>query len=118
MSIPFQVAFHELDHSPAIEEFVGAEVIKLKRYKDWITGCRAVIGVDSHSRTRGRLFTVDLFLPLNDGSEVVVNQHSGDRHASEDVQSAIRSAFQTAIRQLKSHAGKKRKHDGGQDVVL
>lgn len=111
MTLPFQIVFQDFPPSPAVESRIKDEVARFDRYDSWITNCRVVIAEPHRSKHKGRLFEVNIFLPLADGGEIVVNKNRAQQHAHEDVYVAIRDSFQAALRQMRVHIRKRRRRD-------
>jgi ribosomal subunit interface protein len=105
MQIPVQVSFRDMPVSDAIEAACWQEAEKLERYFDRIIGCRVVVSQPHQQHRKGNLFTikVDLTVP---GGEIVVNREPPEHHAREDIQVALREAFDQARRQLQDYVRK------------
>jgi len=103
MQMPLQISFHGMEPSPAIEARIREKSAKLERFSNRIVGCRVVVEAPHRHHRHGKLYNVriDLSVP---GKDVFVG-HSGPlNHAHEDVNVAIRDAFNAAARQLEDHA--------------
>jgi ribosomal subunit interface protein len=109
MQTPIQIAFHGIDKSDAVEGRIREKVGKLEQYFDRITSCR--VTVERHHRARiedkmkDQPFHVSIFLGVP-GDELVVKRDPKDGVAlkgHEDVQVAVRDAFDTMERQLKEY---------------
>ncbi len=103
MQVPLEIAFHNMDPSPAIEADIREKAAKLERFFDRIVGCRVVVEAPHRRRRKGRLYNVriDIGVP----GETLAVTHTGPRdHAHEDVYVAIRDAFDAAVRRLEDHA--------------
>jgi len=93
----------------------------MSRYFDRIVGCYVTIA-ESHRRHRqGNLFEVRINLVVPRG-ELVVNREPTEHHVDEDIDVAIRNAFDRMRRQLQDHVRKMRgqvkKHENGADRGL
>lgn len=107
MQTPIQVTFRDMPVSDAVESRCWAETEKLKRYFDRITACHVVIA-ESHRRHRqGNLFEVRIHLSVP-GKGLIVKREPADHHEDEDMQVAVRDAFDRMRRQLQDHAAKLR----------
>ena len=107
MQMPLQISFHGMDPSPAIEARIREKAAKLERFCDRIVGCRVTVEAPHRHHRHGKLYNVriDLSVP---GKDVFVG-HSGPlNHAHEDINVAIRDAFDAARRQLEDHVRKAR----------
>ena len=102
MQIPVQVAFRDIDPSPAIEARIREHVAKLEDFHPRITGCRVMVEAHHRRHRKGKLYHVriDLTVP---GTELVVSRDSQENHAHEDVYVAIRDAFDATRRRLQDH---------------
>ena len=101
MTNEFQVVFHNIDQTAAINDAVQKRVSKLQRYCDQILTGRVVLDSPHNNHHKGRVYSVGLEIHTP-SKEVRVNQEQHDNHAHEDLYIAIRDAFNAAERQLKS----------------
>ena len=99
MQIPLELTYRNLDGSPAIEERVRQRVQKLERLAPDLMACRVMIEAPHRHHHQGKIYHVriDATLP---GHTVVVSRDPGAHHAHEDLQVAIRDAFDAAERRL------------------
>ncbi len=99
MQTPLKIAFVGLDTLPATEAAIRRHVAQLERMHDRITGCKVVVEQRHHHHKQGNAYRVlvDLTLP---GAEVVVARAPDQDRAHEDIDIAVRDAFQAATRQL------------------
>ena len=76
MAVQPQIAYRDVEPSPALERLVQAEAAKLERFFHGIVSCRVLIEHANRRHKHGSPFNVriDLSLP---GAELVVN-HSDD----------------------------------------
>ncbi|MSO70958.1 MAG: ribosome-associated translation inhibitor RaiA [Alphaproteobacteria bacterium] len=102
MQNSLQIDFHNMDHSPAVEERLRERAGKLDHIFDRIIGCRVVIEAPHRHSRKGKLYSVriDLSVP---GKEFVANRNGSKDHAHEDVYVAIRDAFDAITRQLEDY---------------
>jgi len=98
METPLQISFHGIQHSDALYNSIRDKADGLERYYDRITRCRVVLEMAGRHRHQGKQFVVrvDLKVP---GSEIIVT-HQHD----EDLQIALRDAFDAARRRLEDFA--------------
>lgn len=108
MSNEFQIVFHNIEQSDAINEAVQKKIDKLRRYCSDITGGRVVLDCPHNNHHKGKVYSVALELQTPN-KPVMVTQDQHDNHAHEDLYVAIRDAFNAAERQLKSVDKKHRK---------
>ncbi len=101
MKLPLQVSFHNLPHSDAIENRVREEAARLDEFCDHIMSCRVVVDVPHQRHGSGNSFQVrvDVTVP---GEEIAsVNEPPQHDPYYEDVNVAIRDAFNSAARSWK-----------------
>ena len=127
MQTPVHIAFHGIDKSDALESRIRTKVEKLEQYFDRITSCRVTVERHHRSKTienqKDQPFHVSIFLGVP-GDELVVKRDPKDKDAlkdHEDVQVALRDAFDSMERQLKEYV-RRRFRDGrhgtpGEDVA-
>jgi ribosomal subunit interface protein len=107
MEAPLRITFRDIDQSDAIEARIRERVAKLEEYCHRITACRVVVESPHQHHHKGRLYNlrIDVVLPRG---EIVVNREGRGNQAHEDVYVAIRDAFDSAERQLKNYARRRR----------
>ena len=66
METPLQIAFHNMDSSPAIETAIRERVAKLEQFYDRITRCRVTFDAPHQHKTHGKRYQVriDIAGPL------------------------------------------------------
>jgi cold shock CspA family protein/ribosome-associated translation inhibitor RaiA len=89
---------HGMAHSDALEADIRARVAKLEQFHSRITRCRVAVEESHRHHRQGREFTLKLDLRVP-GREIVVT-----RDHDEDIQVALREAFDMARRQLEEAA--------------
>lgn len=102
MKLPYNIQFHGMEASDAVEASTRAHVGKLEEFASDIMTCRVVIDLEQKHKHQGRPYGVriDVTLP---GHELVVN-----RVQREDVYVALRDAFDDMKRQLEDVVRKRR----------
>jgi ribosomal subunit interface protein len=102
MQVPLQITMQGFDHSDALEAGIRERVDKLERFHPRIMSCRVTVEQVRKHHRQGRQFTVriDARIP---GEELVVT-----RDHDEDIQVALRDAFDSARRQLEEAIREKR----------
>lgn len=96
---PLQIAFRNIDPSPAIEARVRTAARKLARFHGRITSGRVVISAPEKHHHRERLYIVRINLAVPGGT-IWINRESKLNLAHTDVYVAIRDAFDAAVRRL------------------
>ena len=107
MSLEPQITFRELDPSDAVRQQVESRVAELEQFYNHIVACKVVVEAGNRQHRQGRIYHVTIHLTLP-GGEVVVNRDPAEHHAHEDIQVAVRDAFDAARRQLEDHARRTR----------
>jgi len=98
MDIPLQISLHGIAHSDSLYDAIRERAAKLERYYDRIVSCRVVLELAARHQRKGKQYTarIDLKVP---GSEIAVT-HEHD----EDLNVALRDAFDAARRRLEDYA--------------
>jgi len=98
MDIPLQISLHGIAHSDALNNAIRKKAGKLERFYSHIVSCRVVLELAARHQRKGREYRahIDLKVP---GGEIAVT-HARD----EDVQVALRDAFDAARRRLEDYA--------------
>ena len=102
MPFPIEVAFRDMDPTPALEDFVNQWCTKLEHLYDRIERCHVVVERPHQRHHKGNRFQVRVTLSVP-GPDIVVSRDPSLDGAHEDVYVAIRDAFQAARRQLEDH---------------
>lgn len=102
MRVPLQITVRNVELSDAIRDELRTRAEKLDTFYDQIMRCRVVVEVPHHHHREGTLYNVriDMTVP---GAELVVKHEP-----NEDLDVAVRDAFDAARRQLEEFARKRR----------
>jgi len=105
MQQPLEIAFHNLDSSPALEVEIRERFARLEKLCDRLTACRVSVEALHNQHRTGNVYEVhiDMLVP---GGELVVSRaphKAKEKYASPDVRASIRDAFRAAERQLKKY---------------
>jgi ribosomal subunit interface protein len=98
MQIPLQISLHGIEHSNALYNAIRERAEKLDRYYDHIMSCRVVLELGGRHKRHGKQFSARIDLKVPGGEIVVTKEHD------EDVQVALRDAFDAARRRLEDYA--------------
>jgi cold shock CspA family protein/ribosome-associated translation inhibitor RaiA len=104
---PLQVTLHGIDPSPAIERTLRRKAAWLRRYHPRITACRVTVEAPHRHHRHGRLYSVRVEVTVPGGDLTATRSPSLD-HTHEDLQVAIRDAFDSVRRELMDHARRQR----------
>jgi ribosomal subunit interface protein len=102
MQTPLQITFHGVQQSDALYNTIREKAEKLDRYYQHIMSCRVVLELAGRHKQHGKQFVVRIDLKVP-GGEVAVN-----REHDEDIQVALRDAFDAARRQLEDYSREQR----------
>jgi ribosomal subunit interface protein len=98
MDIPLQVSLHGIAHSDELQNAIRERAKKLERYYDRIVSCRVVLESTGLHQRKGKQYTVRIDLKVPGGELAVTHPHD------EDLQVALRDAFDAARRRLEDYA--------------
>ncbi len=103
MRIPVQISYRHMEPPPGADEKIHDRVEALDRFFPRIMACRVVVERTHHRHHKGNLFhlRIDLTVP---GRELAVTRDPPAHKGHEDLESAIRDAFDEVRRQLEDHA--------------
>jgi cold shock CspA family protein len=103
MQLPPQITFRGMEPSEAIEAQIRDRIEELGRFHPGIMSCRVVVESGHRHHRKGRIYhlSVDVKVP---GYEIAVRRDPPEDHAHEEVNVAIRDAFDAVRRQLEDHA--------------
>jgi len=113
MTVPIQVSFEHIDRSDFIEARVREEAEKLERYYDRISFVRAVIVRPQHRQHKGDVYGVRLQLSIPGAEDIVIDRESAATGRHEDMNVAIRDAFDAARRKLEDLSRRRQDRERG-----
>ena len=102
MKIPLQITVRNLDLTEAFKEEIQKKAEKLDKFYDQIMRCRVVVEVPHRHSHEGILYKVHIHMTVP-GTELVV-----ERELADDLEVAIRDAFDAARRKLEDFARRQR----------
>jgi ribosomal subunit interface protein len=98
MQLPLQISLHGIAQSDALHNAIREKAEKLDRYYKHIMSCRVVLELAGRHKQQGKQFTARIDLKVPGGEIAVTKEHD------EDVQVALRDAFDAARRRLEDYA--------------
>ena len=98
MQIPLQISLHGIAHSSALYDAIREKAEKLQRYYDRIMSCRVVLELAARHQRKGKQYAVRIDLKVPSSEIAVTHEHD------EDLQVALRDAFDAARRRLEDYA--------------
>lgn len=108
MRIPLEIAFRNVEPAAAMERLIRDRVDRLVNLNRDIIACRVAVEAPHQSGNEdpvGHRVRIEVSVP---GDELVVSRDRSHKHAEYDPYAAIRSAFKSAEKQLKTYAGRRR----------
>ncbi len=99
MQIEPRVSFRNMDHNDRVEAHVLEKIAELEQFHPRIVGCQVVVDAPHRQHQTGTLYNIriDVSVP---GQDIVITREAGKNHAHEDINVAIRDAFDAARRKL------------------
>jgi ribosome-associated translation inhibitor RaiA len=107
MKLPHRIAFHGVQHSDAIEQYVRNRAEKLDTFAPRITGCGVAIEVPHRHSKHGEHYRVRIDITVPGGEIVVERVPEGD-HAYEGAYAAVDAAFDDAGRRVQDFTRRQR----------
>lgn len=102
MQVPLDVTFRNMERDDSLVDRIDNGVRKLEKFFDSIIGCHVVVEAPHQHHRKGGLFHVRIRLTVP-RREITVGRDRHENHAHEDVQIAVRDAFNAARRQLQDY---------------
>ena len=116
METPLELSFRNMDASDFVAGLVREKVEKMERLFDGITSCHVYVEAPHRHQHKGNQYEVRIEVRVP-GTELTVNNKPGDVNAHEDINVAVRDAFNAMERQLKRWkqkiSGEVKSHPGG-----
>jgi ribosome-associated translation inhibitor RaiA len=106
MSTPVEVHFHGIEKSEAIEQRVREKVARLEKYFGRMTSCRVGIEVPQRTAQKPKVYQIKIEIGVPRRAPIVISHERKGSHAGEELQLAIRDAFEAAQRKVDGMAAK------------
>lgn len=100
MDTPLEITFKGLDKSAAIEAKITEKAAKLERVFDRMTHCRVVVAAPNKHHHKGKSYEIKIDIGIPDHAPLILTHESHVGDAQEDLQIALRDAFDAAKRRL------------------
>ncbi len=100
MQVEPEIAFRNVDPTPAMEEQILRALERLERIHPRIIACRIMVEIPHPRHVKGNLYRVRLDITVP-GHEIVVSRDPPARHTRETPRTAIREAFALARERLR-----------------
>jgi ribosome-associated translation inhibitor RaiA len=107
MEIPLQITFRGLSPMPSVGALITERSSRLERFCDRIIRCHVIVGVPHRHHRNGRRYSVhiDISTPLG---TIAVTREPADDGSTQELDAAIREAFDAATRRLEDEARRRR----------
>jgi ribosome-associated translation inhibitor RaiA len=117
MQVPLQIKFRFMEPTAFLEARVREQCHKLQRFAEYVTSCRVIIDAEHGQHKKDKLYRViiDITLP---GEEIITSHYPAQDQAHENVNVAIRDAFDAARHQLEDYVRRRRANMKLQDSKL
>ena len=117
MQVPLQIKFRFMEPIAFLEARVRERCHKLQRFAEYVTSCRVIIEAQHGQQRKDKLYRViiDITLP---GEEIITSHYPAQDQAHENVNVAIRDAFDAARHQLEAYARRRRAYTRTLDSEL
>src|SRR5688500_6368499 len=103
MQVPLQITFRNMTPSPAVESLIRQRSVRMERFNDRIIHCHVVVDVPHRRSRKGNRYAVHLDITTPTGP-IVINRDPGTEGAHDEVDVAVRDAFDAATRRLEDEA--------------
>lgn len=98
METPLQISLRGIAHSDVLHNAIQQKAKKLERYYAHIMSCRVVLELTARHHRKGKQYSARIDLKVPGGEIAVTHEHD------EDLQIALRDAFDAARRRLEDYA--------------
>ena len=102
METPLRISFQNMKPSPSIESRISEKVAKFEQFYPRIVGCSVVVEAPHRYHRKGKLYNVRITITVP-GKDIHVGHTGPQDHSHEDINVAIRDAFNAAGRLLEDH---------------
>ena len=107
MPVSIQISVRGVELPEKAKERIQKHAEELGKLYPRMTSCKVVVESPTHRHKKGNLFYLRITISMP-RKELVVNREPSKRHSHEEIQVAIRDAFNEARRQLKDFVSKQR----------
>lgn len=115
MESPLQISFKNMDRSEYAEKSIREKMNKLERVYDGVTSCHVYVEAPHKHHRKGNHYEVRIEVHVP-GTDLAVSNKPGDTNKHEDLNIALRDAFNAMERQLKRRrrkiTGEIKTHEG------
>jgi cold shock CspA family protein len=101
MRVPLEISYRNVEKSEFLEELIREKAAKLERICEDIISCRVVVEKPQEHQRSGNPYRVRIDVRLPPGKEVIAERGLGQGSLHDPLPKVIRSAFETAAKQLR-----------------
>src|SRR4051812_22057395 len=109
MNLPLQITFHNMEPSTLVEDRVQREALELDKFCDAITSCRVVVDMPHRHHQTGNAYQVRVDITVPGEELAATNEPAEHDPRYQDVNVAIRDAFDVAARELEDYVRRRRR---------
>jgi putative sigma-54 modulation protein len=106
MNKPLEITFQGVEKSATIEAKIAEKAAKLEKHFGRLTHIRVVVAAPHRHSHKGKIYQIKIEVGIPDRSPLVITHEPDVSHASEDLPTAIRDAFEAALRRLNDTVGR------------
>lgn len=103
MKLPLQVTFRDLIPLPSLEGDIRRRAAKLEQFAPDLMSCHVAVEATANRHHQGHCYIVKIDVRVP-GEEIF----AGDHHGHEDIEIAVRGAFEAMVRRLEDYARRRR----------
>jgi ribosomal subunit interface protein len=100
MPTQIEVHFHGIEKSEAVEARIVEKVSKLGKYFERLTRARVVLEATQRNAQRPLAYLIKIELSVPSHTPIIVSHERATSQGNDDLQLAIRDAFEAAARKL------------------
>ena len=108
MNLPLQISFHNLERIDAVENRIIEEAGQLDEFCDRIMSCRVVVDVPHRHHLTGNAYQVRIDIKVPREEIAIVQEPAEHDPFYQNVNVAIRDAFNSAARKLEEYVRRER----------
>ncbi|HEY9787097.1 MAG TPA: HPF/RaiA family ribosome-associated protein [Candidatus Obscuribacterales bacterium] len=107
MKLPVQVVFRNMKRSEWLASVIREKVGKLDNICDSLMSCRVVVEIPHRHHRKGNFYHIRIDISAPE-AEIVVNREPPEHAQAEDLNAALRDAFDSAKRKVEDYVRKRR----------
>lgn len=116
MQVPLELVVRDIPREQWLEDLVNEQVTALERVCDHISSCRVAIERPQKAQQTGNPYRVRIAINVPPEHEVVVKREPGNEDMHLDLAGVVRSAFDSAQRQVRELVERQRRNVKAHDA--